>query len=349
MAVEFARAVARWSWRKTQLKDLDPFFRVQSRIELRCTNRFKRPQSGNLLGTAVARWWNQPGVKPSEVSETLPEAQQLVALREELKRRQAENNSAPLATLPTLARLASNGVISSEEGGSYARQAYECALKNGAQGEALAWFLLLDLHYDRTRWQGNIDGRYQQSLARAFKDAAFTDSPQAEAALRIALFDSLNAAARKKEGKAILEPVIESRLEAADPFRVGARIRLADLEYAAGNVDTARQHFEQSGITAQQCALVDAKPAQTRSGFSPQNYPAEALRWGFSGWTMTEFDISPEGVTQNIRTVVAFPPFVFAASSESGVKQTRYEQSYRPGAERGCVANDLGIRYELRR
>lgn len=87
----------------------------------------------------------------------------------------------------------------------------------------------------------------------------------------------------------------------------------------------------------------------TRSGLSSQDFPEEATRWGFSGWAVAEFDIATDGTTQNIRTVAAFPPFVFAASAERIVKATRYEQTYRPGAERGCVAENEHVEYEVRR
>lgn len=350
LAVEFARAVTRWSWTEAQLKDLKPFFRAQARVELRCTNRFKQPRGTDLLLPAVTRWLQQAGGIASQVPEALPDAKQLAALRAELKQRQADGGTTPIAALPTLIALVRNSVIPSKEGGAFAQQAYDLATANGAQGGVKAWFLLLRQGYDDTQWEGKSEGGYQRELTRALTDRTLVDDAEAEAALRIALFDSLNAQSRRKDGKAILEPLISSqRFVASDPFRVGARIRLADLEYAEGHLESAREHFQQSGITAQQCALVDARPVETRSGFSGADFPNEALRWGLGGWTVIEFDISPDGVPLNVRTVAAFPPFVFGANSEQNIKITRYQQTYRPGSEQGCVSNNLGVAYEIKK
>jgi hypothetical protein len=93
---------------------------------------------------------------------------------------------------------------------------------------------------------------------------------------------------------------------------------------------------------------VDAKPAQTRTGFGGVDaFPMEALRWHLGGWTMVEFDISPEGKPLNVRTIAAFPPFVFGENSENRIKLSRYQQTYRPGSERGCVGSNLGVSYTV--
>lgn len=345
LAIEFARAVSRWSWSADQQKRLDPFFRAHARVELRCSNRFNHPRGADLLLPAVHQWLKQSGAGPSGVSGDAPAATRLPALRAELAQQETSNSTTSLAALITLTALAQNSATPWLESAEFARRAYDVAVANGAQGGPKAWFLLLRLRFDTSQWRGRTDSRYQRELAQALTDPTFVSDSRAEAALRLALFDSLSVRSRNKDGRAILEPLTSSlRFEKNDPFRVGALIRIANLDYAAGDVGSARTRFEQSGLTAQQCALADTKPIQTRA-VGKYSFPEEAWRWGLGGWAVTEFDISAEGLPLNIRTIAAFPPFVFGADAESRIKIARYQQTYRPGSERGCVADNFNVNY----
>ena len=62
----------------------------------------------------------------------------------------------------------------------------------------------------------------------------------------------------------------------------------------------------------------------------------EALRWGFEGWAISQYDVDAEGRTQNTRTVVAYPPFVFGPAANGIIKGARYAKTFRPDGGLGC-------------
>lgn len=141
----------------------------------------------------------------------------------------------------------------------------------------------------------------------------------------------------------------DQQLGPRDPLKVGAYVRLASLRMLAGDLAGARAAYQQSGLTSQECALVDVQPALTKTGLGSEDFPREAEEWGFAGWVHTEFDIDADGRTTNVRAIVAYPPFVFAAAAVKGLQQTRYQQSYRPEGGPGCSGREQGIRFILRR
>jgi outer membrane biosynthesis protein TonB len=130
-----------------------------------------------------------------------------------------------------------------------------------------------------------------------------------------------------------------------DPIRVGALIRLATLENEAGRLAAARAAFADSGLSAQQCALVDARQRIKSGNISDNDYPLEASQSGFSGWTVIEFDISADGSTLNQRALISFPPFIFGDPTIKQIKQFRYEQAYRPEGGLGCGGQQQRVRY----
>jgi outer membrane biosynthesis protein TonB len=136
-------------------------------------------------------------------------------------------------------------------------------------------------------------------------------------------------------------------LASTDPIRVGALARLSSLELAAGNVPAAQAAFQATGLTAQQCALIDAGPGMKRSGAQSSDFPREAMQWGFEGWATIEHDVAADGRTLNQRAVIAYPPFVFSEAATGIIKETRYEQSYRPDGSLGCGGKTQRIVFRM--
>ena len=67
------------------------------------------------------------------------------------------------------------------------------------------------------------------------------------------------------------------------------------------------------------------------------------MRWGFSGWTKIEYDISANGETLNVRPVVAYPPFVFGAAAAKAADRFRYYPSFRPDGGLGCGGKTFNV------
>jgi outer membrane biosynthesis protein TonB len=97
----------------------------------------------------------------------------------------------------------------------------------------------------------------------------------------------------------LLQQVVDvTGLAANDPMRVGALIRLASLQQQAGDTAMARTTFDQSGLSASQCAILDAPPRLVSAGGV---FPNEAMAWGFEGLTKTQFDVGADGKVINQR------------------------------------------------
>ena len=126
-------------------------------------------------------------------------------------------------------------------------------------------------------------------------------------------------------------------------------MRLASLEARKGDLDAARASYQKTGLSAQQCSLVDARPTFSRIPSLANAFPLEAQRWGFEGWVRTEFDISADGATLNQRAVIAYPPFVFRDAAVGVTKDLRFTQTYRPEGGPGCNGAQQSINFRLPR
>jgi hypothetical protein len=136
-------------------------------------------------------------------------------------------------------------------------------------------------------------------------------------------------------------------LTAVDPLRVATLLRLASLELATGNPDAARSAYAATGLSSQQCALLDPGPAKARAGVSGLDFPAEAQQWGFEGFAVIEHDVLASGNVANVRATVAYPPFVFSPGSVEGVERFRYDPSYRPDGSISCGGKSTRIAFRL--
>jgi hypothetical protein len=342
--IEFARAVSDWTWTAAELKEVSPFFRSQTRLELRCSTASRKPNALGLLWPEVIAWFesrNIAGVSDKDLSD----AQTVLALKQELAKRDSVAMDSIQSILP-LHQLAINPALNLKEAESFAYRALQIAKTNAAPPPVQAFFHLLSSGFILRIENESISGKYTRSLNDAIADPAVSNDPTARSALNIALYDSMSAGSRKVAGRAILSAISnDSATPANDPYKVGALIRLANLEAEEGRMDDARSLFQKSGLSAQQCALVDATPRKTGGGISDGDYPREALTWGFGGWTVVEFDIDAEGRTQNVRPLISFPPFVFGDPTVQQIRGFRYEQSYRPEGGLGCGGQQQRVSY----
>jgi len=136
-------------------------------------------------------------------------------------------------------------------------------------------------------------------------------------------------------------------LPVQDQLRSGANVRLASLLARSGDLSAARAAFDRSGISAQQCSLVDAQPIATRLGGSSTDFPRDALRWGFEGWVRLEFDVAADGHLVGQRAIVTYPPAVFAPAAIDTSKNWRYRPTFRPEGGTGCGGAQQTMRFTI--
>ncbi len=348
VALQFARAVSEWFWDADTLKKVSPFFRAMTRLELRCTTTFQKSNATDLLVPAVNAWLKSATSSVMDLPNIGNDQRGLDVLNAAMVELAQKNGADTVAMIEPLIRLSRHRLIPFKLAANYADRAYAIAKKASAPAPVLAFFVSNAASYlnDASSDKGRIS--VQNALNAALAEPIISKDSAASAALRLSFFDSLDANARVKLGDEVLKPVTEDRrLVDNDPFKVGALTRLASVAVNSGNIDDARSLFAKTGLSAQQCALVDAKPVQTGGTITSGDYPTEAIRLGLGGWTVVEFDIDATGRTASQRPVIAWPPFIFGEPAAKNIASFRFQQTYRPDGGLGCGGQRQRIVYAM--
>ncbi|MES2453873.1 MAG: hypothetical protein V4610_25230 [Pseudomonadota bacterium] len=339
----FARAARSWSWTPEQVKKIPAFFRYRVRIEMRCSTAFARPSIGDYMGSRLDTWLiGKGGALQPTTAES--DAVALPKQRARLAAAEAAQGKTALALVPLLYAIMNNSVVGREETNLLARRALAIADANGVTPIArvtLSRFIWSSDQADR--WKPGV---FLRSVEPVLGDSRFND-PEARAAIRLTLVDALGRKDEKKTRQLLREVGEESALAPNDPLRVGALIRLASLEEANGNAEAAHSAFEKSGLSARQCALVDSAPKPIHFGGGEADFPKEALSWGFEGWVLTQFDVTADGLVQNERPIMAYPPFVFSKAGAKVIGKSRFEKTYRPDGGLGCGSNTMRTGFRI--
>ena len=335
-AVAFARAVMNWSWTPEAAKKIDPFFRSLIRIQLRCSTAAARPDVQALLAPAVSKWLDDKGVARFDAGGNAARAMPL--LRAELARRETEGG---VALVPVLLALADNPTSAVADRTGWNRRAATLAVAANAPAEVRAYLATRFVDEGKSKPIQHIP-----ALQAALADPVVAANAHAAGTLRLLIGDwsRIDDPAAAAHYRAV---ATDTRLDAHDPLHVGALIRLAGVQARAGRIEDARASYRQTGLAAQQCALVDAQPAIKALNMSSDDYPKEAIRWGFGGWAATEFDIDAAGRTVNQRATIAYPPFVFDTAVVKMAKDIRYQQSYRPEGGLGCGGKTIRVSFRM--
>jgi tetratricopeptide (TPR) repeat protein len=341
-ALAFARAASRWSWSPEQAVKIPPLFRLLTRVEMRCSTAAKRPSVLETLEPDMAAWLESRG-------EARVAAEEGQATRQAgtLEAALAAKPAGSLAAFPILVALAANAAVSAEDTAAYLDSALAIARAEKAPAPVIAQLLVRKAQAENA-WNATRRRWKPADLSPLMADPVIAADPRASAAIRLMEADRLTADKKIDTAKTLLNQTRDTPgLGEKDPLRVGALVRLASLELLEGNKDAARAAFEATGLTAQQCALVDAVPNMTGGMPSSNAFPQEALRWGFEGWAVTEFDVAADGKTQNMRTTIAYPPFTFGKATEKAIGNMRYRQTYRPEGGLGCGGLSQSIQFRL--
>jgi hypothetical protein len=333
----FARAVAGWSWDPANVKDIPMLFRVVTRLELRCsTGNGALPLFGSTQ-QAFADWVAGLSVPPFDPPGT-NEATRRLALLAELDRRRATFGPSAPALIPVLAQLVNNAVVASAEAAGHAATLQ--TIMAGLRVPAMARL--------------NVDYRHAMAAAgdKAYRhpprldEAPYRDDPVALATLRLTSYD--DARGRDRRDGALLEQVLsDPRLPPDHMLRIAALVRRANLRAASGDLVGAQADYASTGLSDQQCSIVDAKPSTKAAPASSSDYPIAMVRLGVEGWTSVQFDIAADGRTLNQRAVISYPPFIFGDSGKKIVSHAIFEQSYRPAGQLGCGGSQRKITFRM--
>ena len=341
-ALVFTRAVADWSWRPDDVKVVGPLFRAVTRVELRCSESFKHPSVEELLRSDLYAWLK---VQHAQVVPNNDRAAAAVAgLRQELAKRQAAGETVGL--VPVLVALAENPVLPTGERQELLGQVRQIAVA-GKAPVAARLYLEAD-QVDDFHGGGDRSGKRRAHLRELLAQPEMAADARAAAALRLLVAEPFFHAPAPADAATLLKAVVDdTRLTPQDPLRINALVRLASLQAGSGDLVAARNAYLSTGLDAQQCALIDAKPALQHASAGSNRFPLEAVRWGFEGWVKTEYDITADGRTAGSRAVIAYPPFVFRDAAVGIAKDLRFEKSYRPEGAVGCTAAQQNISFHI--
>ena len=339
VAVEFARAVAGWSWRAADVKSIPLFYRALTRIELRCSNAVERPGELTLLWPAFAKWLSDRNVEAPQQHDNRPPE----ALRAEYEKRK---DAPPIERIPALYALATSSATDGKEGRDLLEQAAALAEQGQAPVAVSAFLHIAGLIQTQYSGRGAI-ARYRDGLRALLARPEVAADAQASGVVRLLLAAPSRGGAPSDAGELLQAVAEDQRLDAHDPLRVGALVRLSAVQAQHGDMAAARASYLRTGLSAQQCALVDAQPAIRRSGVTSDDYPRDAVQWGIGGWTRIEFDVLPDGRTINRRAIMSYPPFAFSDSTVKAMEGTRYTQTYRPDGAIGCSGANVRFRYAM--
>ncbi len=335
VALEFARAAQRWSWTPEQVKEMPRFFRYRARVEMRCSTGFTRPSIGTALDTAVSRWLTDKNVAlppPPEGSAVAALPMQRAALAK------ANGLDAIAAGQP----LIDSPFLPSDEKHRIAVQSLAIADANAVPPLAR---LDLDLAVRATaNTEGQRSKDFRADLATMLTMPVYANDPRARAAIRLFAAEWWVRRPDQQTRDRLQQVADDPALAETDPMKVAALLQIASLKQRDGDIAAAKAAFDRTGLTADQCALIAAPPAFLSAGGT---FPAEAQRWGFEGWTLTQFDIAANGHVQGQRAIISYPPFIFTKAGEETIAGARYAKSYRPDGALGCGSAMQRVKFAL--
>jgi hypothetical protein len=339
VGLSFARAVESWWWEAAEVKKIEAFFRQGTRLQMRCTNATDRPDVSDLLDGDYQAWLTKIGAKPVSI-EASNRLRFATALRAEAKRRAADPG-ARADLLPVIDLITSTGGLLSVNR-RYAAEAVQIAKALGAPATVLSHLQIRRAHYPDI--QPTSDRAFQsatiESLQALLTDRSYSSDPRSQALVKLTIAAKLHSLRRFTPALiAFREAAAVAGLDDRDPIKVSALIQLASAEQAANNSAAAIAAYTQSGLSARQCALADSKPPKVAGYTGSDAFPTEALRWGFSGWVVTEFDIAASGKTADVRTLIAYPPYIFASSANKLIEGVKYRATFRPDGGLSCGAS----------
>ena len=337
VALEFARAATRWSWTPDEVKALPRFFRYRVRVEMRCSTGFARPSIASAMNAALVQWLVDKGARVVDAADN--SAVNALPAQEAALAKAPEGRAIIAASLPVL----NNPVVPADEKHAIALLALAAADADGAPPLAR---LALDLQARQTaKAEGRRATGYAVDLRSLLTAQPYANDPRARAAIKLNLANGANPRHVDPQTRDWLQQVADDpALEKTDPLKIAALLQIASIDQRGGDAAAAKSAFDRTGLTADQCALIDQPPKLLSAGGT---FPQEAMSWGFEGWTLAQFDIAADGHIQNERVIISYPPFIFTKAGRETMAGARYASTYRPGGGLGCGAQTQRVKFTL--
>lgn len=338
MARVFARAVRNWSWRPEDAILTPAFFRMATRVELRCTNTTSRPGIMETLWESTGRWMTEQ--KLESVTWTGSDAVALPELNRKLA--VAKLSNLPLMRVPVSDAIAKNRAASDTQRLAAAEDAYAVLMKAGAPAPVLTYYAIAA--FDAVNWANRNAAK--TVLLMRLADPRIVEDRLSHAAAQLYLSD-IGALSKNRTLSVLNAIAADGYLPEKHPVRIATLVRIADVHAQTGAFESAQAAYDKTGLDAAQCALIGPLPRMTRSNSGSSDFPTEAARWGFEGWVRFETDIDAKGRTLNQRAIIAYPPFVFRDAAIGVAKSVQYTQSYRPAGGKACTGVQQVINFRM--
>lgn len=322
-AIAFARAASDWQWLPSDVKAIDPFFRIATRVEMRCIQTPETPSLTSPLANVADTWFAAQELAPrpwAGMSDSAALPLQRAALA----------SGGAVAQLDAMIALSGNYMVPLAERMKLAARTVPAAATAKAPAPVRTWIAMRAINGEGTA--------YREALRQLLADPATAADPLSAATLRLLIASPGYKLPTPADAPQLLDAVIaESALSARHPLKIAAMLQQANVRAAKGDLVGAKQAFAATGLTAEQCSLIGVTPAMRSSGASSADYPQEAQRMGFEGWVRSEFDIAANGRTVAPRVVVSYPPFVFDDAATGIMRDSRWTSSFRPEGALACA------------
>ncbi len=338
-AVAFASAVQDWSWRAEEAAKIPALFRYATRVELRCTKSAESKGISYPLRDAARTWLNaRAGGAPWT---DMSDAAALPLERAALDRARSTNDQVAVARAALV--LADSSVTDAEES--------KMLLDTAATAASVANAPAAVRNYIGLRQLGMKKADVAQSragLRTLLADTDYANDPLSADTLRLLISQSVGKVPPPPDAAALQAAVADDpALPANHPLKQAALLGQANVLAAKGDLAGARNAFDRTGLTGEQCARLGLSPSMRSSGISSSDYPMAANRMGFEGWVIAEADVSPDGRTAMPRATIAYPPFVFDEAAVGIMKGARFTSSFRPEGALACQGVAMPIRFLL--
>ncbi|MGQ0589842.1 MAG: hypothetical protein ACT4N8_09970 [Sphingosinicella sp.] len=316
VALPFARFVSIWQFDRAVIQEISPLLRSVARVELRCTNQAQRLPHIEVINLRMR-------THPDRIV-------RLPRLRAELS--DAERAADPARLVEALLAIIGHAGVDEAERLSLLRRALEAATSGRLGGRLIAGLAL-----QVALWEEGTLG--VEAVEALLETPIIRTSPGAFATVRIVQASMLYAAGRNDHALTVLQATRDLPAVRGEAELDRMAGQLLSLIHAAADRQTASAAAEPG-----RCGLPPRRVGGI--GASSDDFPREAARWGFEGWASIEPSIDASGRVRSLRTIVAYPPFVFGDAAQGVARSARFEAS--PVAEGvTCAAERIHVRFVM--
>lgn len=339
VAAAFEQAVEQWVWDPQNIAKIPAFYRLLTRIELRCSTAMgNRPGLFRPFDSRFKTWAvQQLPIGALEGDDRQSTARVRAAL--------GDSSTAPIVRIAALGVLADSEVTATAADRiAMLDQAITLATNTQIPAHAVNWLRASRMILAKVKSESGRRTLYQSAAAMAI-EPAFAQDPLAADTLKMFAAGGSERHHLPQSDTLLTEVARDERLEANHPLRQLAWLTLANRAAMAGDMASAQADFQRTGLTEEQCALLSLPPAVRRTNVDGGDYPMTAAMMGFEGWVQLEYDIAADGNTANVRPIVAYPAMIFVDAAKAIGRNIKYEWSYRPGGATACSANTQTITF----